>query len=45
MPKLNTITTTTENDNSTGVALSLPEASQPTKLISATTIIPCQNLR
>jgi len=45
MPKLSTTMPTTAKDNSAGVAVSAAEASHPTRLMSVTTIIPCQNLR
>jgi len=45
MPKPSTMMTTMERDSNLGEAVSTAEAVQPTKLISATTIIPNHSLR
>lgn len=45
MPRLSATMPTRAKDNSVGVAVCAAEASHPTKLMSVTTIIPCQNLR
>ena len=45
MPKPSNRIPTMAKTNSVGVAVSAVEASQPTKLISVTTIIPSQNRR
>jgi len=45
MPRLSTTMPTMAKDNSVGVVVPVVDASHPTKLMSVTTIIPCQNLR
>lgn len=45
MPKPSTTTPTAAKDHKAGSEVPAVEISHPTKLMSVTTIIPCQNLR